>query len=59
MYNYIYRQRQELKQKFDQLAILLRFNMTTPIPDRYELLNMAIDRIHELRTSINQLKNEH
>lgn len=48
----IHRQRRELTQNFDNLAALLNFNLNQPIPERPELLQMAHDRIIQLRQQL-------
>ena len=46
------RQRRELAQHFDNLAALLNFNLNQPIPERPELLQMAAQRINQLRMEL-------
>ena len=52
----IHRQRRELTQNFDNLAALLNFNLNQPIPERPELLQMAHQRIIQLRKQLHMIQ---
>ena len=55
--NVINRQRRELKERFQDLGIMLGYDEQTKMPDREVLLQLAVKRINELRKQIDSVKN--